>query len=64
MQPYITIVENFDANLDYVITYNYLGSERITTNEVQIREAVSGSLSVYTRESTKFDKNHLVFANY
>ena len=60
MQPYINIVENFDANLDYVITYNYLGSERITTNEVQIREAVSGSLSVYTRESTKFDKNHLV----
>ena len=60
MQPYINIVENFDANLDYVITYNYLGSERITTNEIQIREAVSGSLSVYTRESTKFDKNHLV----
>ena len=60
MQPYINIVENFDANLDYVITYNYLGSERITTNEVQIREAVSGSLSVYTRESTKFDKNHVV----
>lgn len=63
MTPYINIIENFDANLDYTISYTYLGSERITTNQVQIREAISGSQPIYDKVSTKFDKNHLVPAD-
>lgn len=63
MTPYINIIENFDANNEYVLNYTYLGSERITTNQVQIREAVSGSTPVYDRVSTRFDKQHTVPAN-
>lgn len=60
MYPYINLIENFDANHDYTLTYTYLGSERITTNELTIREAKTGSSPVYTRRSTKFDKNHVI----
>ena len=60
MQPYINQVNNFDATQDYVIEYTYLGSERVLTNEVSIREDVKNSVAVYTRQSTKFDKNHTV----
>lgn len=63
MRPYINIIENFDANKDYVLDFTYLGAERITTNQVQIREAVSGSTPVYDRMSTKFDKDHTIPAN-
>lgn len=58
--PYINLIENFDALNEYVIEFTYLGSQRITTNQVQIREAVSGSTPVYDRQSTRFDKNHVV----
>ena len=60
MYPYINLIENFDAKKDYTVTFTYLGSERITTNEVTIREAKTGSQPVYTRRSTKFDKNHTI----
>lgn len=58
--PYINLIENFDALDEYTIDYTYLGSQRITTNQVQIREAVSGSEPVYDRTSTRFDKEHVV----
>lgn len=60
MKPHINLINNFDAKKEYVITYNYLGSERITTNQLQIREAKSGSDPLYDRKSTKFDKDHVV----
>lgn len=63
MTPYINLIENFDADIEYRLTYTYLGSERITTNEVSIREAKAGSSPVYTRQSTKFDKNHTIPKN-
>lgn len=40
--------------------YTYLGSQRILTNELTIRENKVGSQPVYTRQSTKFDKSHLL----
>ena len=60
MQPYINQVNNFDALQDYVIEYTYLGSERVLTNEVSIREDIKNSQAVYTGQSTKFDKNHKI----
>lgn len=60
MKPYINLIENFDATEQYVVSYTYLGSQRITTNQIQIREAVSGSKPVYNRSTTRFDKNHTV----
>lgn len=63
MRPYVNLIENFDAKKRYVITYTYLGAQRITTNHVQIREAVSGSQPVYDRVATRFDKNHTVPEN-
>lgn len=57
------MVENFDATKQYTLTYTYLGSQRITTNEISIRPAVSGSQPVYTRQSTKYDKNHIIPEN-
>lgn len=63
MKPYINLIENFDAKNRYTVTYTYLGSERITTNQLQIREAVSGSEPIYDRVSTRFDKNHTVPEN-
>lgn len=63
MKPYINLMSNFDANNDYILTYTYLGSERILTNQVSIREAKPNARPIYTRESTKFDKNHTVPAN-
>lgn len=63
MKPYVNLMSNFDATKEYVITYTYLGAERILTNEVSIREAKPNAKPVYTRESTKFDKNHTIPAN-
>lgn len=60
MQPYINIVSNFDAKASYVFTYTFLGSERIITNELSIRESKDKSQPVYASQSTKFDKNHTV----
>lgn len=60
MQPYINYIENFDANKDYTVEYTYLGSERILTNELSVREDKNGSSAVYDRTSTKFDKNHIL----
>ena len=60
MQPIVNLVSNFDANKEYEFTYTYLGSERILTNELSIREDKVGSSPVYTRTSTKFDKNHIL----
>lgn len=60
MQPYLNPISNFDSKLDYLLTYIYLGSSRVLKNEVKIREAVQGSNPIYTRTSSKFDKNHLI----
>lgn len=60
MQPYINYIDNFDAKKDYTIEYTYLGSERILTNQLSIRENKLNSTAIYNRESTKFDKSHLV----
>lgn len=54
------MIENFDATKEYVVSYTYLGAQRITTNQLQIREAVSGSKPMYDRSLTRFDKNHTV----
>lgn len=58
MQPLLNTIENFDANMDYLFTYLYLGSSRVLVNEVTIREAKTGSQPIYTRQTSKFDKNH------
>lgn len=58
--PYLNIVQNFDALNPYVFEYTYLGSHRITTNQLEIREAVSGSDPMYSRYTTLFDKEHTV----
>ena len=63
MQPLINIIHNFDALLDYKLEYSYLGSERIMVNELQIREDILNSSPIYTNQSTKFDKNHIIPAN-
>lgn len=59
-QPLINYITNFDANKDYTLEFTYLGTERITTNEVEIRVDKMGSLPIYARQSTKFDKNHVI----
>lgn len=58
MYPYINIINNFDARNPYVVGYTYLGADRILTNELSIRENKPNGRSIYSRESTKFDKNH------
>lgn len=63
MQPFVNIIENFDATKNYILNYTYLGSQRITTNEVSIRPATSGATAIYTRKSTKYDKNHTIPKN-
>ncbi len=60
MQPYINILETFDATKEYTIEYTYLGSERVLTNQLSIREDKLNSSAVYSKESTKFDKNHVI----
>ena len=59
-QPLINYISSFDANKDYVLEFTYLGAERVTTNEIQIRVDKLNSLPIYTRQSTKFDKNHTI----
>lgn len=63
MQPYINFIDNFEAEQNYTVDYTYLGSERILTNEVSIKENKTSGKTVYTRQSTKFDKNHVIPAN-
>ena len=63
MQPLLNIIPNFDALKGNVFGFTYLGSERIITNQLEIRENRLNSLPVYTRESTKFDKNHEIGPN-
>lgn len=60
MQPLLNLINNYDANTDYTVEYTYLGASRITTNELSIREAKVEAKPVYTRQSTKFDKNHTI----
>lgn len=60
MEPYINLIENFDAALDYTVEYTFLGSERVLVNELSIRENKQGSLPIYTKQSTKYDKNHKI----
>lgn len=60
MQPYLSIVDNFDAKLDYTFNYVYLGSERVVVNELSIREVGDSTLPIYEKQSTKLDKNHLL----
>lgn len=63
MQPLVNYVSNFDATLDYKLEFTYLGSEYIVTNHVEIREDRLNSEPIYSRESTKFDKNHTIPAH-
>lgn len=63
-QPYINFIDNFDAEKDYTVEYTYLGSERILTNEVSIKENKTNGKEIYVRQSTKFDKNHVIPANF
>ncbi|MBS4462284.1 hypothetical protein JXA27_06895 [Aerococcaceae bacterium zg-B36] len=60
MQPILNIISNFDADKEYAFDFTYLGSERIITNELSIREDKKGSQPVYTGQSTKFDKTHIL----
>lgn len=60
MQPLINYINNFDADKEYTFGFTYLGSDRIITNELQIRENRNGAPWFYTRQSTKFDKNHIL----
>ncbi|MBO1087236.1 hypothetical protein [Enterococcus mundtii] len=59
MKPYLNLIENFDATQEYVVYFTYLGSSRMIRNKLSIRETNS-DLPVYERESTKFDKNHII----
>lgn len=59
MIPFLNIIDNFDANFDYTMYFSYLGSSRMIKNKLSIRESNSDK-SVYERESTKFDKSHVV----
>ncbi|HFI0463207.1 TPA: hypothetical protein ACGO1T_000551 [Streptococcus suis] len=58
MQPYLNLVQNFDSLLDYEFHFTYLGADRITTNELSIRENKRNSLPVYVQQSTRFDTSH------
>lgn len=60
MQPYINQIGNFDAKNLYTVEYKYLGAERVLTNELSVRENVKNSSPVYVRQSTKFDKEHVI----
>ena len=60
LQPLLNIIPNFDAITGATLGFTYLGSERIITNQLEIREDKLNSAPVYQRESTKFDKNHTV----
>lgn len=60
MQPYINQIRNFDAKNLYTVEYKYLGAERVLTNELSVRENVKNSSPVYVRQSTKFDKEHVI----
>ena len=60
MQPYINQIRNFDAKNLYTVEYKYLGAERVLTNELSVREKVKNSSPVYVRQSTKFDKEHVI----
>ena len=59
-QPILNLISSFDANFRQTFEYTYLGSEQISTNELKIREDKVGSAAVYQRETTKFDKNHIL----
>lgn len=58
--PYLSIVDNFDALKEYTFNFTYLGSNRITKNEMEIREDRQGGQPIYARESTKFEKEHVL----
>lgn len=60
MQPYLNIIDNFDAALPYTFHYVYLGSERVLKNQLSIREKGDRAEPVYEGETTKLDKNHIL----
>ena len=62
MKPFLNLIENFDASFDYTVQFTYLGSPRMIRNKLSIRESRSDT-PIYERESTKFDKNHVIPAN-
>lgn len=59
MNPFLNLIENFDATLDYTVYFTYLGSSRMVRNKLSVRETGT-DIPVYERESTKFDKNHVI----
>lgn len=63
MQPILNYVSNFDAKKDYKFEFTYLGSEKIVTNEVEIRVDAINTEPIYKRQTTKFDKNHVLPAH-
>lgn len=59
MRPFLNLIDNFDANMDYLVYFTYLGSNRMLKNKLSIRETGT-TIPVYERDSTKFDKNHVI----
>lgn len=59
MKPFLNLIENFDASIDYTVQFTYLGSSRMIRNKLSIRE-FNSDIPVYERETTKFDKNHVI----
>lgn len=60
MQPLINLMGNFDALLDFKVEFTYLGSDKITTNEVEIRPSGINTQPIYKRQSSRFDKHHVI----
>ena len=59
MNPFLNMIDNFDASFDYSVYFTYLGSNRMIRNKLSIRESGSDT-PVYARESAQFDKNHVI----
>lgn len=60
MKPYLNLIDNFDALIDYEFHFTYLGSDRVITNELSIREKERNSQPIYVKQSTKFDTSHVL----
>lgn len=60
MKPILNYVSNFDARDEYTFQYLYLGPERVTENELSIREAEKNSSSIYSKQVVSFDKIHIL----
>lgn len=63
MKPLLNLIPNFDALLGHTFEFTYLGSERVITNHLEIREKATGSQPIYSEELSRFDKNHTLPPN-